>query len=454
MEEEKGKIVVSWSERETGFQSWGKKRREDDDETLFQRCISKKRRHDPDASRKYNGKDIRNRRDDDNESSIFISNDVLEEIALKLPVKALLRFQTVSKHWRRRIESRSFMERHMLHQKTTHEPPRLVCLTHGERNLTLTTMRWSESCSGTCLVEEVPAHHIERRQPELYSGITQSCDGIVCIFDEDTLTTPVTVMNPAMKRSKILPLSMFQRQCLNKTKPPPDRLILLEPGFGKDHVTGTYKLVWLHNRISDYTLSCEVFDFEANKWSCVMNTPCDLYAFGQPIFTEGWLYWLAGGKQFGDGKVLAYNLHTEMFRVITNRLVSEAPFLGAIGIFSLNDRIWLTDLMGDGGNGIQHFWRIRNALGSHWESEKMFSIDSRLLSPWFVSHDDNESSHPWPCTLVATSEDNNKVIVSNSFHTHLVQLLPRSTSLCVCSAFSAPPHTKFVPYFPSLIFPL
>ncbi|KAL9292691.1 putative F-box protein [Arabidopsis thaliana] len=34
------------------------------------------------------------------------NDDVLEEIIVRLPVKTLTRFQTVSKHWRHTIKSR------------------------------------------------------------------------------------------------------------------------------------------------------------------------------------------------------------------------------------------------------------------------------------------------------------------------------------------------------------
>ncbi|CDY40397.1 BnaA02g27110D [Brassica napus] len=187
----------------------------------------------------------------------------------RLPVKALTRFQVVSKQWRRRIKSKYFMDRHM--------------------TITLTTMSldWS---STSCLVQEGPAvYHIEP-QIDQHARLSGSCDGLVCIFDENNLTSPIIVANPAMVRSQVLPLSQFQRQW-------------------KDDVTGTYKLVWLHNNQSNYTLSCEVFDFEVRKWRyVVVNTPSD----DVPVFSKGWLYWIIANLTNYEYKILGYNIHTEI----------------------------------------------------------------------------------------------------------------------------------------------
>ncbi|KAH0939532.1 hypothetical protein HID58_006993, partial [Brassica napus] len=247
------------------FQSWRKNRSEDHDtwsescccnmrgevhDTWSESCCCNMRRKDTAKKR---------RRDND----VSLNDDLLEEIMSRLPVKALTRFQVVSKQWRRRIKSKYFMDRHM--------------------TITLTTMSldWS---STSCLVQEGPAvYHIEP-QIDQHARLSGSCDGLVCIFDENNLTSPIIVANPAMVRSQVLPLSQFQRQW-------------------KDDVTGTYKLVWLHNNQSNYTLSCEVFDFEVRKWRyVVVNTPSD----DVPVFSKGWLYWIIANLTNYEYKILGY----------------------------------------------------------------------------------------------------------------------------------------------------
>ncbi|KAL1192460.1 F-box protein [Cardamine amara subsp. amara] len=135
------------------------------------------------------------------------------------------------------------------------------------------SLDWSCS-SSTCLVEEGPARHIE---PIIKRSVrvSNSCDGLLCIFYKDILTTPIIVTNPAMGKSQTLPLSMIQQQYLDKKMPLPK--VLPIPGFGKDSVTGTCKLVWLHDHPTNKISLCEVFDFEVNKWSYVtMDTPYEI----------------------------------------------------------------------------------------------------------------------------------------------------------------------------------
>lgn len=426
---EKGEIDSSSSER-------GRRRSEE----IVPQIWTKKRRNEyNDASTMEKGK----RREIE---ILLINNDVLEEIMLRLPVKTLVRFQIVSKHCMRTITSSSFKERHLLHEKTL--GPKILFLYEDKNgsdgnNLTLKTMRldWSSS-SSTCLVEEGPVRHIEpqnKKSDKAYS----SCDGLLCIFDIDILTTPILVTNPATGQSQFLPLSSIQQQYIDKNMPLPE--VFPIPGFGKDSVTGTYKLVWLHDNKSNNISPYEVFDFDVKKWRYVtMDTPYELLPHRGPIFAKGGLYWVNKNQT-----ILAYNLHTEMFKVITHRILSQATWAGFISMCSLNDCLWITDMKGD-DNGIQDFWRIKNVLELEWEWEKMFSIDSTLISPFFP-----DISCPLSIlTLMATSKDNKEVLLSKFCSSKVFKLFLHPTSLVFHSVFCGPYGSEFIPYFQSLDFPL
>lgn len=453
----------SWKKRSEDHDSWSKSccnMREEYLDTWSESCYCNMRREDA-TLRGWRKKIRRDDDDDDGESKRkeetpsrhhriddddlpLINDDLLEEIMLRLPAKALTRFQIVSKHWRRKIESKYFKDLFMSHQKTTQEP-KFLYLQESFLDLTLTTLRldWS---STSCLDEEGPVYHIEPEIDQL-TRVSGSCDGLVCIFNELSLTSPIIVTNPAMVRSLTLPLSLFQRHCLeecNKNVTPHF------PGFGKDDVTGTYKLVWLHNNVSNYTLSCEVFDFEVKEWRYLANTPSGVRANEEPVFAKGWLYWIIADRS-NKYNILGYDIHTEMFRVFTNTIVSKACDFNTITMCSLSDRIWVTNNMPKGG-GMQHFWRIKNAMDSVWESEKLFSIDPNSISPGFK----NVSKVEPFITLKATSKDDKKVLVSRLHLSNLVHLLPSPTGhgLVFGSAFSVPTDSIFIPYFQSLQFPL
>lgn len=159
-------------------------------------------------------------------------------------MKSLIRFQTVSKHWRRMITSKTFRERHMLHQKTLE--PRFLCCYEDESwykpNIAIKTMRldWSSTCLVEVEEEEEEEYHINNELEAKLVILSKSLDGLVCFYGLTDLTKPIKVINPATRWSLTLPLARTQLENLdNKTE-------LHVPGFGKDDLTGTYKLVWLH----------------------------------------------------------------------------------------------------------------------------------------------------------------------------------------------------------------
>uniref|UniRef100_A0A0D3A005 Uncharacterized protein n=1 Tax=Brassica oleracea var. oleracea TaxID=109376 RepID=A0A0D3A005_BRAOL len=93
-------------------------------------------------------------------------------------------------------------------------------------------------------------------------AISECCDGLVCYY---RLTQAVEVVNPATETSLVpLPLAKFQQ--LHKDHPDRDMEQEIEAitdeddgpdlvpfifftrfGFGKDSLTGRYKIVWLYN---------------------------------------------------------------------------------------------------------------------------------------------------------------------------------------------------------------
>ncbi|VVB04888.1 unnamed protein product [Arabis nemorensis] len=197
-------------------------------------------------------REIKRRRRREREK-ILIPNDIVEEILVRLPVISLIRFQTVSKHWESLVSSRDFGERYMSHQKTKDPKLFFICddLVNRSRNtLFIQTMTTTLKETMTASLE-----HRESLEFEEFRGflqISESCDGLVCIYG---MTIPLELMNPASGMSISLPLARIQR--LHIDYPNPDLVLVTGPdpepagqfygftrfGFGKDGVTGRYKLV-------------------------------------------------------------------------------------------------------------------------------------------------------------------------------------------------------------------
>jgi len=70
----------------------------------------------------FSGRENKRRRRES--KKIHIPHEIVEEIIVKVPVKSLITFLSVSKHWRTLITSKDFEGRHMSHQKT--QVPKLL----------------------------------------------------------------------------------------------------------------------------------------------------------------------------------------------------------------------------------------------------------------------------------------------------------------------------------------
>ncbi|AEE29143.1 F-box and associated interaction domains-containing protein [Arabidopsis thaliana] len=88
--------------------------------------------------------------------------------------------------------------------------------------------------------------------------------------------------------------------------------------------------------------TCEVFDFSTNTWRYI--NPSSPYRIntsssrGHALYVDGSLYWLTGKKEI---KVLALDLHTETFQVISKAPFAEADHRNII-TRSLNNRLCLS----------------------------------------------------------------------------------------------------------------
>ncbi|XP_010506910.1 PREDICTED: putative F-box protein At2g02030 [Camelina sativa] len=393
-------------------------------------------------------KEIKQRRRES--EKIHIPNDVVvEEIMMKLPVRSLMRFQTVSKEWRTLIRSRDFGERHMALQKSKGCKLLFVCDDFKERTedtLFLTTVA----------VEKKSPSVVDEQALEFeFKGIleiSESCDGLVCFYDQ---TRAVEVINPATTMFIELPLSRIQRLCTYnpspevELEPVQDPNPVLDPimsdtklGFGKDSVNGRYKLVWMYHTSPTTPPTCEVLDLEEKKWRFVNTTTLDHHniLFNQrPVFANGSLYWLTGDK---DGyptkntKLIVFDMHTEIFQVIpTPPCITRDARGDKIGLCNLDGRLCISELKGDCKQ--EFWWRVED---NKWE--RIFSVDLHSTSTWFAGV---TSQSLIPLTI---SRDTNKVILSLRYQDNLVALdLDPNSS--VCHLYFSGYYGLVCPYFPT-----
>ncbi|KAF3539206.1 hypothetical protein F2Q69_00024397, partial [Brassica cretica] len=132
---------------------------------------------------------------------------------LRLPVKSLISFQAVSKHWRRMITLNSFRK--------------------ANYALKEMSLEWSSAC--LVEVEEEEDYHISNDEQE-DAIVSKSLDGLFCFYGRANFKNPIKVMNPSTRWSLTLPLARIQLVHSD------NKVEFSQPGFGRDYVTGAYKL--------------------------------------------------------------------------------------------------------------------------------------------------------------------------------------------------------------------
>ncbi|XP_006300950.2 putative F-box/kelch-repeat protein At1g12870 [Capsella rubella] len=299
--------------------------------------------------------------------------------------------------------------------------------------------------SSACLVEEEEGYHISDDKGTPTRTViwtpSSSIDGLVCFYSS---TREITVTNPATRWSYKLPRANIQ---IEKEKNDSEFPF---PGFGKDYVTGTYKIVWLHNTNKyDTTLACEIFDFGVKQWRQVTPPLPDhrLSNNNLPTFANGWLYWV----HLDPTKLIAFDLHMEMFRVIPNPIIETLSSSSVVDMdfgSIVDDRrlVWALETTRD---GMQHVWRLtnHNTGGALLKMDKMFSIDLNKINPTYYMHPDNSKLFH----LEAISKNGNKVMLFEQFQDPLIfQPLNSTYHILSCSPLG---EDLLIPFFPSLVSP-
>ncbi|CAH8361523.1 unnamed protein product [Eruca vesicaria subsp. sativa] len=254
---------------------------------------------------------------------MYLVPELLEEIFLRLPLKSILKFKTLSKQWRSTLESRRFMERRRMmmnaQTKTKIVADRIPPVFKGGEELEMVYLQ----CDFTS-------------EPSL----SMSCDGLVCI----PVTGCVNVFNPStgeflrFSSGRDPPIHRYAKYRYS------DILCDVFPGynwrmgFGRDNVSGSYKIVKMFfNHYREIYRCCEILDVKIGTWQKLSPPPYDVGYRRKSTCVNGSIYWVKGSPY---NKLLALDLHTLEWRDV------GLP-LGALGtscqVANLENRLALAD---------------------------------------------------------------------------------------------------------------
>jgi len=390
-----------------------------------------------------------------------LPNDVLEEIFLRFPVKALIRLKSLSKQWRSTIESRSFEERHLTIAKKAFVDHPKVMLVGEEDPIRGTGIRPDTDIGFRlfCLESASLLSFTRLNFPQGFFNwiyISESCDGLFCIHSPKSHS--VYVVNPATRWLRLLPPAGFQI-LIHKFNPTEREWnVVMKSIFHLAFVKATdYKLVWLYNcdkYIVDASspnvgvTKCEIFDFRKNAWRYLACTPShQIFYYQKPASANGSVYWFT--EPYNERiEVVAFDIQTETFRLlpkINPAIAGSDPH--HIDMCTLDNSLCMSKREKD--TMIQDIWRLKPSEDT-WE--KIFSID---LVSCPSSRTEKRDQFDWskkdrvePATPVAVCK-NKKILLSHRYSRGLVKYDPLTKSIDFFSGH--PTAYRKVIYFQSLI---
>ncbi|KAJ4892230.1 F-box/LRR-repeat protein [Raphanus sativus] len=238
--------------------------------------------------------------EEESPNSMSILPELLEEIFIRLPLKSILKFRTVSKQCKSLLESRRFSEKRMSLQKNRRILAAYNC-DCGDRPRLLPESRFEGD-------EEIVYLHCHASRPSL------SCDGLLCFPEQDW----IIVLNPSTRQ-----LRRFSSGLNHKYRFGFGLWSSFLPGnwamgFGRDKVTGSFKVVrlcfsyWEIGK-EEPVVECGVLDVQTGVWS-KLSPPRDVVNPGsKSVCVNGSIYWL---HIDGKCKLISLDLHKQEFNRI------------------------------------------------------------------------------------------------------------------------------------------
>ncbi|KAG7530010.1 F-box associated interaction domain [Arabidopsis thaliana x Arabidopsis arenosa] len=280
---------------------------------------------------------------------VYINEDLVEDILLRLPLKTILKFKTVSKQWRSILESKSFVER----RKSVQKNPKILAV--GELRF-----------QGDAEIDVVYLQcHDATTRPSL------TCDGLVCI----PVTDWVNVLNPSTGEFLRFPSgpSHYGNQLFTGevwwSEVFPGYWAM---GFGRDEVKGSYKVVRMLYEFNYF----EILDVDIGEWRKLTPPPYKIEATRKSACVNGSIYWLNLMHRF---KILALDLHTEEFRDVP--VLPPPRYTGGTRIVNLENRLAVTDTCFDPEWALE-IWSM-DAQEETWTMTYFIRLSHLISTPIF-----------------------------------------------------------------------
>ncbi|XP_044409933.1 putative F-box protein At2g02030 [Triticum aestivum] len=316
-------------------------------------------------------------------------DELVGEILLRLPVKSLLRFKSVSKAWRAIISDPFFIRSHLQHSALKWKQNPSLLITPHTLDYVMEDESWPTTFSTNIGFYQWQKGASEARF--MHGGDFHAefnsvcyfahCDGLV-IAPTDTY---VYLFNPATRDTMTLPDSDR-----NKIR---EQIVCLPVGLGLDPCTGMHKVVRAFYRSRDpltgiYLMGMEVFTIGGSSTSwreTASDPPYPVAEWITAVFANGALFWIIDQRHIKPRPhgLLRFSLEDESFS-ITRLPGSLDPALDESFLLDeMHGELCLTAFSSSKPPGQPlKIWTLveDNGLSSRWEHRYCLSI-TELVHP-------------------------------------------------------------------------
>ncbi|XP_074276844.1 F-box/kelch-repeat protein At3g06240-like [Silene latifolia] len=276
-------------------------------------------------------------------------DEILVEILLKLPVKSILRFKTLSKHYYSLIRSQFFIRQHLalarLNDKLNYYDQSIV------RPILDSIRLFNNRSSYFEELNAPPPFRTTTVGPSNFKYlISGPVDGLYCYIDP--MCDTFAVWNPSTRETFILPsLSDAYNKHIAKVsfRAPLYFRRCSACGFGYDDTTDDYKVVLIHKfkNINKYKLF-SIFTFSVSK--CEWRKTEESFGLDNSnikshigVFVRGACHWLYEPSSNLGYSILAFDMSTELHRIIAFPTVGDEHAWSDVCIVTFNGFLGLVN---------------------------------------------------------------------------------------------------------------
>ncbi|CAO2817714.1 unnamed protein product [Amaranthus hypochondriacus] len=250
---------------------------------------------------------------------------IIYEIVIRLPIKTILQFKSISKQWYSSLSSSSFGMAHYKLSPNLHSCSSIHCIfIHSKDENFLYSFDECDSCYEKRLFK-LDIDCIGSSKDEIF--LVGSCNGLICLY---SLLGYLIIWNPIIHQwEKVSYPSLQGFQSLTW-------------GFGYVASNDDYKIVRICELEGNKGMLVHVFSLKTQKWKKVVDEKIHGYSLNQTpslsgLIINSTLYWIMHKRGQGNKQgILAFDLVDERFYEIRGLISSDSylssfRFLGCIG---------------------------------------------------------------------------------------------------------------------------